>query len=314
MPQLRKTVKTFRRYIYGLLVSALITFVTFLPEKLSQILANWLGWGMYHVSRRDRNRIHTNLDLIFENSLSETEKTSFAKKVCHNLACSAIEAIRVRKMSSENIKSAIDDGNFPSIINRILASGKSVMLITGHYGNWELLATRLAQVAPLTVLARKNSNPHIEKAIHEMRQSNNITVLDRSDPKAPRKMIHMGRKGGHLLGVLMDQDTTRIKGIFSPFMNKTALTPRGPASIGIRNLYELFVIILRPIGNGQHKLFFEGPIEVPDQGDRETKIQLLTDRFNEILSRIIMEAPEFWVWNHRRWRHQPDKTEESLRS
>ncbi|MCD4653043.1 hypothetical protein K8T06_03820 [bacterium] len=314
MLSLKKTIKRFRRFIAGLLASGSVEFINLLNKQFSIKLADGLGWIMYNFSKKDRERILENFDRVFGTSLTYQEKTLLGRRVCQNLARSAIEAIQIRDMSSDDIQAAIDDNNFANKINEIFKAGRSIMMITGHYGNWELFAARVAQMGPLTVLARKNSNPRIEKIIQNVRDKSEIHVLERSDPRTPREMIQMGKKGGHILGILMDQDTSRIQGIFSPFMNMTALTPSGPASIGIRDLYEIYVAVLRPIKNGRHEFIIEGPIKIPEEGDRTSKIQQLTDRFNAILSRIILEAPEYWVWNHRRWRHQPEDTQENRKS
>ena len=180
------------------------------------------------------------------------------------------------------------------------------MIITAHYGNWELFAARMAQIAPLTVLARKNDNPRIESMIAHIRIKHSVRVLDRSDSGTPREMMRMGREGGHIVGILVDQDTIKVQGVFSEFMGLPALTPSGPAAIALRGFFTTFIGVLKPMDNHKHKIILKGPISIPEDGNREQNIQHLTDVFNQHLSDIILEEPLYWVWNHRRWRHRPE--------
>lgn len=303
---LRKNTRSMRRYIAGKAVALAVLLLNRLPSGSAQKFGQFLGVAMFRLSPTDRRRIEQHLKLIFKDKMTDSMISTTARKVCINLATSAVEAVRLRSMSKDEISDCIEDHNFSSRIEDVFARGRSMMIITAHYGNWELFAARMAQLGKLTVLARKNNNPRIEKVIHETRQLNNVRVLDRSDPAAPREMIKMGREGGHILGILMDQDTSRIQGIFSPFMGVSALTPSGPASIAIRDLYDVYVAVLHPLGDGKHEFVFDGPLQIPGLGNRETRIQATTDLFNNCLSRIILADPQHWVWNHRRWRRKPN--------
>ncbi|MBN1879773.1 hypothetical protein JW823_06650 [bacterium] len=302
---LNASTRKIKRLLIGWLVILIVKVVNLLPEKQAFQLAVCLGSIIYHASGTIRNRILDNLSLVYGPSMSDVSKDDLARTICRNLVRMAVEATRLITMSPEEIKQRVDDNDVTPLFKKSLDNGRSIMIITGHYGNWELFAAYIAQIAALTVLARANENPAIESIILKIRSIHNIRVIDRSHPGAPREMIRMGKEGGHFLGVLMDQDTTRVQGIFSDFMGIPALTPTGPASIAVRNDYDLFIAYLRPEISGQHKLIAKGPLLLDLDGPRTDQIKAATDLFNEHLSEMILEEPQYWAWNHRRWRHRP---------
>jgi Kdo2-lipid IVA lauroyltransferase/acyltransferase len=306
MPGLKPFLKTFRRRLTGFVVRPAAWVIVRLPQKQADAVARFLGGAMYRLSRTTRERIVSNLSMVYGGSMSDRSRHEMARSVCRNLAFHVVESTRMISMTPEEIRTLVDDNNCEAILKPHLEAGRSIMIITAHYGNWELLAARIAQIAPLTVLARKNNNHHIETLITRIRETHGIRVLDRSDPKAPKEMIRMGREGGHILGVLMDQDTARIQGVFSDFMGIPALTPSGPASIAVRDLFRVFIGVLKPTGHHAHMVCLNGPVPIPREGSREENIRTLTNTFNRALSSLILEEPQYWVWNHRRWRHRPE--------
>ncbi len=306
---LRTSTKKIRRLLAGWLVVLITRFVTSLSEAQAKRIASVLGQLLFRISRASRQQIQENLRLVYGDSMTDNERFKMSQESSKNLATMAIEAMRLPLLTPEEVWEKIDDNGVVSTLKECLEKGRNVMIITGHYGNWELFAAYISQIAPLTVLARRNDNDHIEEIIRRIRASHKVRILDRSDSGAPREMLRMGKEGGHILGILMDQDTTRIQGVFSEFMGIPALTPSGPASIAIRDDFDLFVIVLKPIGNGKHKLIARGPIMAPLDGSREQRILSLTNLFNHHLSEVILDDPQYWVWNHRRWRRKPDSGE-----
>jgi Kdo2-lipid IVA lauroyltransferase/acyltransferase len=308
MQRLKFFLKTVKRRLTGYAVRVIAATILMLSEKQAVGFARFAGNTMYRIAKRNRQRIIENLIRVYGEAMTEKERRDTARQVCKNLAVTVIESVRLLKMSPDKVRDIADENGCEALIRPLLLSGKSVMIVTAHYGNWELLAARVAQIAPLTVLARKNDDPNIEKVITRVRHFHNVRVLDRSHPAALKEMIRMGCEGGHILGVLMDQDTKKVKNIFSEFMGIPALTPSGPANIAVRNLYVPLTGVLKPVANGRYAIVLNGPVPIPEKGSRDEKIQLLTDRFNSDLSALIMDNPQYWVWNHRRWRHSPDSS------
>ncbi len=306
MQRVKLFLKHLRRRLTGYAVRLVSFLILLLSDKQAKALANFAGNSMYKLAGVNRKRILDNLKRIFGDNMSEDDRHKMARRVCRNLAHTVMESTRLVKMSPETVRVKADENGAEKRLHQYLQNGKSVMIMTAHYGNWELFAARIAQIAPLTVLARKNDDSNIQTLITRVRNHHGVRVLDRSDPAAPKEMIRMGREGGHILGILMDQDTKKVQNIYSDFMGIPALTPSGPASIAVRNLYVVFTGVLKPLGNGNHSVILNGPIPIPDTGDKNRDIQHLTDRFNADLSQMILDDPQYWVWNHRRWRHSPD--------
>ncbi|HPQ40399.1 MAG TPA: hypothetical protein PLV45_08495, partial [bacterium] len=173
--------RTPRRCLAGLFASGAVGFLNTLGDAPAYHLARLLGTGMYYLSFSDRRVIPQNLERIFHTTMPEAQRRQLARKICRNLAVSAMEAARLRRKSPEDIRAMADDNGFEDNVRTSFQRNRSIMIVTAHYGNWELFAARVALMGPLTVLARKNSNPRIERVIQNIRDRNHVRVIDRSD-------------------------------------------------------------------------------------------------------------------------------------
>jgi KDO2-lipid IV(A) lauroyltransferase len=67
-------------------------------------------------------------------------------------------------------------------------------------------------------------------------------------------------------------------------------------------------VVSHPLGDGRHRVVLEGPLEVPDTGDRDRDVLAFMQDLNDRLERRVREHPEQWYWLHRRWKTRPSRT------
>jgi len=176
-----------------------------------------------------------------------------------------------------------------------------VIAITGHVGNWELLAAEMAQRGyPATVVARRVKDERFQALVGELRHENGLVVLDRDSPSFVQD-VRAELEKNRIVALLIDQDT-RGAGVWVPFFGRPARTPPGAAVLALRKQAAVIAIFIERRPNGGHRITVQ-PIEPVEGGSRD-RVIALTARMTEAIEAQIRHNPVEWVWWHERWRHQ----------
>jgi KDO2-lipid IV(A) lauroyltransferase len=187
------------------------------------------------------------------------------------------------------------------VIDAALAAGHGFIAITGHVGNWELLAAHMAASGvPLSVVARKVNDDRFDELITRFRGGAGMEIVRRDDPQfltAVRDALDRNRA----VALLIDQDS-RGGGVFVPFFGRPAHTPPGAAVLALRTKAPVVSVFIRRRPEGGHVITFE-PIAIERGG--HGSVLALTARFTAAIEAAIRRSPSEWVWWHERWRRQP---------
>jgi KDO2-lipid IV(A) lauroyltransferase len=186
-------------------------------------------------------------------------------------------------------------------LDAALAQGRGAIVVTGHTGNWELLAAGTAAHGyPITVVVRRVTDRRFHALIVRFRTAAGLEVLVRDDPRflsGVREALDRNR----LVAMLIDQDT-RGAGVFVPFFGRLAHTPPGAAVLALRaRVPVLTAFIQRRPGGGHHIRFTTVPVALPRA---RAGVAELTARLTAAIEMQIRRAPAEWVWWHERWRRQ----------
>jgi len=182
-------------------------------------------------------------------------------------------------------------------------SGTGVVLVTGHCGNWELMARTIARrCGGLTVVAREAYLDTLNDFLVGLRKKGGVETILRGSSDSPRQLLS-AVKEGRTLGMLIDQDT-KVEGIFVPFFNHPAHTPVGAARLALKYGIPSVTGFIHRTPSGGHILHFDDPIQSEGHTE-ETLTALLTRRIEDQVRR----HPTQWVWVHRRWKKVPSREE-----
>ena len=188
-------------------------------------------------------------------------------------------------------------------VTTALSKGKGLAIVAGHLGNWELGAVAMAAAGiPLSIVTRPLDNPRLDALLLRIRQAGGSEVIGKRNAlRAIREILARGRA----MAILIDQDA-REHGVFVDFFGKPASTIPSIAAIALRTGAPLVVTAMRrDPGNLTHTLTFE-PVEVPPASeDAREDARRLTALLTSRLEARIRQAPEQWLWMHRRWKTQP---------
>ena len=298
--------KRIRRRVRSAVVRAAIRLFSFVPLGPVLLLAGLVGRLAWAVAGKTRRLMLANLAIAFpEKTLEEREAIGEASLV--HLARLAAEVATLRTWRAR-IKDYVSFAPGKEARYReIAAQGKGLVFATGHIGNWELLAQRVAADHPSAVIARTGSDPGLTELVGKMRAEGGVETLWREDPGTARAMIR-SFKQGKLLGILIDQDT-KVQSMFVPFFGRLAATPRGAADLALRFKVPLLAGSARRRGprrgDGHEIDFVEVPYD-PEPPDREAEVRRLTAVCTAVHEAAIRSRPEEWVWMHERWRTRPE--------
>jgi len=192
------------------------------------------------------------------------------------------------------------------VVNRemmlALASGEApVVVVGGHLANWEvgpLVMTRLG--LRLGFFYRAASNPVVDGVILRLREDAYRGVFPgfAKGASGARQAVAFLLRGGHL-GMLVDQKLNN--GIEVPFFGHPAMTAPAAATFALRLNAKIIPAHVQRIGRVRYRATFEPPLELPSTGNREQDAATVTLTINQRLEAWIREAPEQWLWLHRRW-------------
>jgi len=191
------------------------------------------------------------------------------------------------------------------VLEAALGEGRGVVWVTGHVGNWELLAAGLgARGHDLRPFAKESYDSRLTALIDAWRRAVGVRTIwrRRGDVEAA---VAETLAGGGIIGVLMDQDT-RVRGAFVPFFGRDAWTPTGAAELALSTGAPLVVGFVHRRPGGGHEIRAE---RVALGSPGSDAVVELTAELTARIEATIRERPEEWVWMHERWRTRPRDVE-----
>ena len=178
-------------------------------------------------------------------------------------------------------------------------------MMTGHFGNWELSSHTVAVcISPMAFIVRPLVDPALDRIVTERREWVGNRVISKFD-SAKEVMREIRR--GTMVGILIDQNVTRRKGVLVDFFTRKAYTTDGIArmAIALRTKIHPVFIFRDPERKFHHTMRVRPAIPMDPDAPREEEVLRLTRRCNEELEKVIREDPTQWLWLHKRWKTRP---------
>ncbi|MGA1941297.1 lipid A biosynthesis lauroyl acyltransferase [Arcobacter sp. YIC-310] len=276
-------------------------FIKFTPKFIINPILNFLSFFIYSIDKKHRKIAEVNLDLAYENKISKKEKTNIIKKCYRNLVYTLADFIKNQGATKEEILEKVSFEN-SQILENAIRENKKIIIVTAHYGNWELLSLSIAaKFTPLSIVGRDLDSEVMNKILTKNREQFDIELLSKSG--AMKGMVK-SLKSSRPVGLLVDQNTKDNEGILIDFFGKKA---RHTPSVAV--LAKKFDALIIPafIQNNDYNNFvvkFFKPIEIDNTNDKEEDIRKCVQAQADITQKIIEDKPEEWFWLHQRWKNQ----------
>lgn len=215
-----------------------------------------------------------------------------------NLGRSFIEVIRIYYgFGNPILDSVVMEGveNY----NAAKSKNRGVLIITGHCGNWELMALASGmKYSDVSLVARPTNNPFLNTLLEKVRRRYGNRVIYK---KGALKPIMQALKKNGVVGILMDQAVLPDEGYIIDFLGRGAWTTKTPALIARKTGAAVLPAFIHRTEKG-HKITIHPEIELSPGDDMEKAVKEDTKNFSRFIEEYIKEHPSEWLWIHRRWK------------
>jgi len=295
---------------YVLIFNIFKFFIWIIPYKVMYYFAKGLAALIYRINKKHRHIANVNLDLAYGDTLSSEKKNEIIKATYLNLMLLLVDFIRNQGISKEKLLKKVTFEN-EHILMDVLAKDKKIILVTAHYGNWELLPLSLAaKFGPLTGVGRKLDSDSMDKILSTNREQFDIEMLDKKG--AMKEMITV-LKNNRMLGLLVDQNTSAKEGILVDFFGKPVRHTPSAAILARRFDAVIIPAFITTDDQKHYTITFYDPIRTEKTEDKNKDIFDSVQKQAKITEEVIRKKPEEWFWLHQRWKNQfEEKYNETL--
>jgi Kdo2-lipid IVA lauroyltransferase/acyltransferase len=276
--------------------------VTLLPLRILYFFSDFLFLLLYYFPGYRRNIVAMNLRNSFPEK-SQQELDIIEKKFYHHLCDLFAEVLRMTHMSERELMKRTLFAN-PELFDRFYNEGRDIIVIAGHYCNWEWLTSIPLFSKPQTVSVYKPlQNKHFDQFMNNLRTRNGTVLVPMR--QIAREIIENRKNSKRSIYAFITDQTPSGGDIKfrTKFLNQDTPEYLGSEKIALKYDMPVVFINVRKIKRGYYafsaELLFEHTAGLPEH--------LITETHVKRLEEVIRENPEYWLWSHRRWKHKREK-------
>jgi KDO2-lipid IV(A) lauroyltransferase len=279
--------------------------IRFLPRTICLALGRILGRTVYFFDKKHREIALKNLGIAFGEEKTGADKKRIAQGAFAHFGTALFDIIKLSFLSDEK-KDAMIRIEGEEHIRNALQKGKGSLVLTAHYGNWELGIRPLSKFGEFHVIARALDIERLENELLSLREGFGAKVIYKHE--ATRQTLR-ALKENKIVAILIDQNVLHDQAIFVDFFDKLAGTTPALATFHLRTGAPIIPAFCTPTASKGYFLKLQEALEYTPTGDHSTDVQRITQECTKIIEEQIRDKPEFWLWFHDRWRSQPKNQE-----
>lgn len=283
-------------------ITRLIIFLArFLPPSATLPLVRLLTVLAWRIHPRLRRTSLRNLELAFGDEMNRKQRERLALKSAHQIALTALEFIYFIHWPPERVRGLVKEVEGWELLENALKQGKGLLGLAMHFGNWELSGAYLAlSNVTLAAVGKEQRDDFFTELAFLTRQRLGIeNIASGKMGSAMLRALHENK----VLGLLSDQNGGE-DGAIVPFFGLPASTVRGPAVLHLKFRPPMLLIVAKRLRPFSFRLIVR-PVECEASGNGEDAEKKVLTAMNRVYEEMIREAPEQWLWMHRRWKTRP---------
>jgi KDO2-lipid IV(A) lauroyltransferase len=270
---------------------------------LNMQTSKYIGTLFYRFDSQRRERALSNIRASFPD-LSEDCAVKLTKKSMeHMFQLFIAESVQMPSLiTPSTVHKHVKFKGIDKIVDR-LSHKQPTIFITGHCGNWELLGYVLSVLGyPIAALARPLDNPLINDWILGIREKYGLKIVTKwGGVPVIQELIESNTS----VGFIADQNAGD-RGVFVPFFGRLASTYKSIGLIAMRYKIPIAAVHAKRVdGNFQYEVNVFDFIEPSDWESQSDPLYYITARYNRAIEMMIRNAPEQYLWLHRRWKSRP---------
>lgn len=275
-------------------------FLSLMSDKIFFYHIKMLSFLFQVFDKRRAKDALANLDFAFEGALDSAKKSAILKRAYDNFAFVVLNAMRLIWMPKEKYIAKFRVHN-EKLISDLIAQGNFVF-ITAHYGDWEGTARYVAhkhKEINLSVVGRLTQFDSVNALMEKSRQKFGSRFLDRRG--VGRKLVALLKDKRNIIGLVIDQN--KSDGIWVRFFGKEVLHTEAASIFARKYKIPIIYAYMRLSKDySAYNLHFEKVCDCIITSDSKADILAMTQAQSDFTERIIREAPEEWLWFHRRFK------------
>jgi len=286
--------------IYYQLVRNIFGLLCYMPETWTVIAGNLIGRIWFGLDKRHRNVTLSNLKQAFGDGKSDSENKRLAIQVFQNIAKIPFEVAWSMRLNQKNYLRYFRIRGLHNL-QSAFEKGKGVLLLTAHFGNWELLPS-VIQLAgyPLNIIYRPLSFKPMDRYLYDYRERFGVKLIPKK--KSMRQILQaLGRK--EAVGIVLDQDSGLTAGVFTDFFGKKASTSKGLSLVALKTEVPVLPGFITRV-NDQYHVELGTEIPLIKTGNKEYDIAANTQQYNQAIEAAVRKNPDQWFWVHNRWKNK----------
>lgn len=287
-----------KKTVYKLFL-VVVFILRYLPKSLRRAFFRFVAYMGYLFARKTNRIIETNLNFVFDNSLSQTEIKEIQKYSYFNMVLWVQSLIENLNVSDKELKNTVQIENL-HIIENLKKEGKPLIFISAHYGNMEMLSHYINRfVIPVYQVARESNFKEIDEFIIKAREKSGSKIIFRSG--AIKALVKAMIKK-EAVSLIIDQNINSREGEEVIFLGKKAYQTSSSANLARK--FDAFIIPIAIFNqdNYTYKIKVYEPI-VPIKTDNEKEdLKSISQLEANAISAIIREDKKQWFWPHKRFK------------
>lgn len=273
--------------------------LTALPLSAARGVGRGLGTCGYLLVRRHRATNLAEMARCFPLDRRATLKRRLLR-VYQGMAVNYIEVFRWIGGAEAQLDAQVRVQGLEHLVDA-QSRGRGVLILTAHTGNWDLLGLWAARKHEVTIISKELRSAGANRFWMEARARCGLHIVPARN--SYRACLSILRKKG-ILGFILDQNMTRMEGIFVDFFGKPACTTAGLAFLAAHAQAPVVPVFMVREVDGSHRVEMMPMIDPPPDREPET-LRAATQHYTSVIEGVIRRYPDQWIWMHRRWRTQP---------
>lgn len=290
--------------MFSYILYGLVWLVSFLPLRILYVFSDILYYLLYYLVGYRRKVVAENLRRSFPEKTKE-ERERIEKKFYRNLCDVFVELYKPWHMTEAEMKRRCVFKN-TELLQHYYAQGRSVIGVLGHYGNWEWMASYslwMGREVDFYTLYKPMHNKVLDKMMIRIRSHFGAKPVPRND--ILRVIVKNRQEGRLFLAGFIGDQTPNVHNLnfWMDFLNQDTPVLLGTEKIATKFNLPVISLYMRKIRRGYYEVEFTDLCSEP----KRLAPGELTRMHTRMLEQQIREAPEHWLWSHKRWKHRREK-------
>jgi KDO2-lipid IV(A) lauroyltransferase len=294
---------TVRVWLEYLPVRAAAAVLRVLPRPWGLALGRRAGTLAWAADRRHRRVALENLEAAFGEAMPAAERSRIARRVFEHFGMVGTECLMMTRLAPRDLDRLIEYEGVEHIRKAFL-KGKGVFVVSGHFGNWEMVALMQGWLGyPMALVNRPLDNPRLDRLLQQGRRHSGNEVIAKRH--AAREILRTLRQGW-CVALVIDQDA-RGGGepVFVDFFGRPAATTPALALLALKTGAPIVPVFGLPLPGGKYRITYLPEVSVSPTGDRQKDVVAITQACTALIEDQVRRRPECWLWLHRRWKRAP---------